>query len=237
MELIDKKNNNLVFKTEIGDSLANAIRRYVMEVPVLAVDELEISKNDSPLYDETVAHRVGLIPLKMEKTFKEGSEIKLKLKTDKEGNVYSGELKGGAEVVYDKIPITLLHKGQELEFVANAKVGKGSEHSKFNPGLIFYRNVAEITVDKDLMEEIKKIVPNAEIKEKGGKAVIYDNGRKEIADLIEGLANEKKKEVNVDRKNELIITVESFGQMDSKEIFKKSIDALKKDLDAVAKAA
>jgi DNA-directed RNA polymerase subunit D len=235
MELIEKQDNKIIFRAEIDESLVNSIRRYVMEIPILAVDELEIHRNDSPLYDETIAHRVGLIPLKMEKTFKEGTEIKLKLKTDKEGSVYSGDMKGGAEVVYDKIPITLLHKGQEIEFGASAKIGRGSEHSKFNPGLIFYRNVSEISFDKGLSDELRKILPDVSIKDKGGKGVVMDNGVTEIADLIEGLANEKKKEITVDRKDELIITVESFGQIDSKEIFKKSIESLKKDLDEVVK--
>src|SRR3989344_1691836 len=166
MEIIEKKDNQIVFKEKIEDSLANAIRRYIFEIPVLAVEELEIHKNDSPLYDETIAHRVGLIPLKMDKTFNDKTEIKLKLSTTKEGFVLSEELKGGADVAYNKIPITSLNKGQELELVETAKLGKGSEHSKFTPGLMFYRNSAEITVGKEILDEIKKIAPHAEIKEK-----------------------------------------------------------------------
>ena len=71
MKIINKKNNQMTFSAEIDESLANAIRRYVDQIPILAIDEVEISKNDSPLYDETVAHRIGLIPLKMEKTISE----------------------------------------------------------------------------------------------------------------------------------------------------------------------
>jgi DNA-directed RNA polymerase alpha subunit len=110
MEEIKKTDNKLVFKAEISESLANAIRKYVHKIPVVAVDEVEISRNDSPLYDETIAHRIGLIPLKQTK--KEGT---LKLKSNKEGFVYSGEFQGDIKVVYDRIPITLLNKGQELE--------------------------------------------------------------------------------------------------------------------------
>ena len=35
--------------------------------------------------------------------------------------------------------------------------------------------------------------------------------------------------------NELIITLESFGQLEVKDIFKKSIDVLKKDLNEILK--
>src|SRR3972149_6730007 len=75
MELIEKNKDQIIFSAEIEDSLANAIRRYVNHIPVLAVDELEISRNDSPLYDETVAHRVGLVPIKADKAT-EKSRIK-----------------------------------------------------------------------------------------------------------------------------------------------------------------
>ena len=64
MEIIERKENQITFRAEISDSLANAVRRYINQIPILAIDEVEIYKNDSPLYDETVAHRIGLIPLK-----------------------------------------------------------------------------------------------------------------------------------------------------------------------------
>lgn len=230
MELISEKGNKIVFKGEVEDSLANAIRRYVYQVPVVAVDEVEISKNDSPLYDETVAHRIGLIPLKQNK--KEGT---LKLKSKKEGFVYSGEMEGDIKVIYDKIPITLLNKGQELEIVAKTRAGKGAEHSKFAPGLFVYRNVLEVSVDKDIGEKIKQIVPDVEVKVKGDKAVIIDDKEREVADVCEGLAEKEGKDVEVKSKDELVFTIESFGQIEPKNIFVKSIEALKKDLEEFSK--
>lgn len=235
METLNKKENQIVFKCGMDESLANAIRRHISEIPILAIDELELHKNDSPLYDETIAHRVGLIPLKMDKTYGDKTELKFKLSVNREGNVYSGDLEGGAEIVYSKIPITSLGKGQEIEFVASAKVGKGSQHSKFNPGLMFYRNVVEITIGKEFSEEIKKTFHNIEIKEKGDKLVILDDGKNEIADAIEGIANQKRKDAEIKKKDELIVSVESFGQLEVKEIFKQSIDAIKRDLKEVSK--
>ena len=149
MELINKKDDKLIFKAKIDESLANAVRRYVGEIPVLAVDEVEISKNDSPLYDETIAHRIGLIPIKTDKAITKETKGKLKLSVKKEGEVYSEELKGNVKIAFDKIPITILTKDQELELVADVMAGKGDVHAKFSPGLVFYRGLAEITMDKD----------------------------------------------------------------------------------------
>ena len=232
MKIIEKNENQISFEAKIEDSLANAIRRYVNHVPILAVDEILISKNDSPLYDEIVSHRVGLIPLKMEKSKK---EAKLKLSVNKEGMVHSGELKGGIKPVYDNIPITYLNKEQEMEFEATIKTGIGSEHSKFSPGMIYYRNVAEITMDKDLKEQVRNACPDNEIKDKGSKIVVVDNGKKEVTDICERIGNENGKSAEVEFNDDLIVTIESFGQISPEEIFKKSIEELEKDLGTVSK--
>jgi len=235
MELIEKSNDQFTFKAELDESLANAIRRYVNEVSVLGIDEVEIFKNDSALYDETIAHRVGLISLKMEKGIASKSEIDLKLVVNKEGEVLSGDLKGKADVAFENIPITILNKGQEIELIAKAKLGKGNEHSKYSPGSIFYRNVAEITMNKEFLEEVKKVCPDAEVKEKGDKIIVKDDKRKGVCDVCEGICESAGKKAETEFKGELIITIESFGQMDSKEIFDKAIKELKSDLDDTVK--
>ena len=66
MEMISKTPEKIVFRTDANYSILNAIRRSVEEVPTLAIDEVEIFKNDSALYDEVLAHRIGLVPLKTE---------------------------------------------------------------------------------------------------------------------------------------------------------------------------
>jgi len=233
MRLIEKTKDQLVFAAEIDESIANAIRRYVGQIPIIAVDELEISKNDSPLYDETIAHRVGLIPLKMDKSAEKG---KLKLNIKRDGFVYSSDIKGHPEVVYKTIPITMLDKGQELEFTATVKLGKGVEHAKFSPGIMFYRDSVEITMDREFLDEVKKIFPDSEIKEKAGKIVVMDNKKREMIDVCEGICIKKKKKAEITKKNELVITIESFGQLDAKDMFKEAIDVLKKDLASVEKA-
>ncbi|MCH8945337.1 MAG: hypothetical protein IIA85_00240 [Nanoarchaeota archaeon] len=233
MKLIGKNNNQIVFESEIDESLANAIRRYLNHIPIIAVDEIEIFKNDSPLYDETVSHRIGLIPLKMSKALKKDPVLKLSSK--KEGFVYSSELGGEIEPVYGKIPITYLNKGQELEFNATTVSGNGTEHAKFSPGLMFYRNISEITMDKELTEEVKKMCPNIKISEKGSNIIILDNGKNQVEDVCESIAEKHGKKAEVKKKEGLILTLESFGQLLPEEIFGKAVDELKRSLGAVSK--
>lgn len=232
MEIITKNNDKLLFKTNIDESLANAIRRYVTQISIAAIDEVEIVKNDSPLYDETVAHRLGLIPLK-QNSKKEG-ELKLNV-SDEEGFVYSGTLKGDFEVVYDKMPITLLNKGQEIEIIAHVKMGKGGEHAKYSPGIMSYRRISEIILDKDVAERVKSIIPNLKVENKGDKALIIDDQETEVCDICEGVSEKKGKKIETKPTKEIMISIESFGQIDPKSIFVKSIETLKKDLDELDK--
>ena len=209
MKLIEKKENQIVFTAEIEDCLANAIRRYLNQIPILAIDEVEISKNDSPLYDEIVAHRLGLIPLKISKDKKNSKVI---LSGKKEGVVYSKEFKG-AEAVYGEMPITFLNKGQEIEIKTTTKIGKGVEHSKFSPGLMYYRNITEIVLDKEFKEKIKTSFPEHEIKEKGNKIIVLDDKKQEITDVCEGICKKNGKRCEINLKNGLVISLESFGQL------------------------
>jgi DNA-directed RNA polymerase subunit D len=237
MKIVDKKDKQIAFRAEIEDSLANAIRRYTFEVPVLAIDEVEISKNDSSLYDETVAHRLGLIPLIMPtKPLGKHKEITLSLSTTKQGRVYSGELHGEIKPAYTKIPITALEKDQELELKATVILGKGKEHSKFTPGLMVYRNIVDIKIDKDCPKEITQACPKSLIVGESGKFKVDDPLACDFCGVCVDFAKKQKKEcIKIEPSKELLITIESFGQLTPEDIFKNSIEVLKQDLEDVSK--
>lgn len=236
MKLINKKDNQITFTAEIDESLANAIRRYLNQILVLAIDEVEISKNDSPLYDETIAHRMGLIPLKMDKASDEKTTEEITLVADKEGIVYSGEMKGHIKPAYEDIPITVLKKGQELEILATARTGRGSKHSKFSPGLMFYRNFVEIKLDKTCPEGVVDVCPQKILKVEDNKTVSVDEHKCDMCEACVDFCKKKGKSgIELTPGKELVVTIESFGQLTTEEIFKKAIKALKEDLVDISK--
>ncbi|MEK6917481.1 MAG: DNA-directed RNA polymerase subunit D [Nanoarchaeota archaeon] len=234
MEIIEKKENKIIFKAKMDTSLSNAIRRYVFHIPVLAIDEVEIHKNDSALYDETIAHRIGLIPLDSKKVSQK-KEVNLKLDVKKEGIVYSGEFHGDVKPAYDKIPITSLGKGQEIELTAIARMGQGSTHAKFSPGFMTYREAMEVKVDKNIPKEFLDELPEQVVKK--GEAIVYDPSVLEKVEYCAEIANKKDKEyVKITPSGEVVLSVESFGQITPEEIFKKAMEALKDDMEDLSKS-
>ena len=133
------------------NTIINSIRRIIVdEVPTFATEDVEVVANESPLYDEAVAHRLGLIPIKTDlksynnkESCKCGGigcalcEVKMTLTTNEEGYVNSGLIKSDDPqiVPVDKeIPITLLFPNKKLEINLVAVLGKGIDHAKWSPG-------------------------------------------------------------------------------------------------------
>ena len=224
MELIENSNKMLVIRMDANESLANALRRTVVEVPVLAIDEVEIYKNDSALYDEVLAHRLGLIPLKTESNMTEKTSVEFKLTKKGPCTVYSGDLNGSGEVVFDKIPLTILGDDGKLELVATAKLGKGLDHAKYIPGLCYYRHILEITSSPKIDSIIKDSKGLIKAEKKGSKWVC-DLLEGEIEDVIIAAGKEA-----ISNSSEILFVIESFGNMPAKDILAKTIKALSANL-------
>ncbi len=224
MKIISKKPEKIVLRTELNYSLINSIRRSAEEIPTLAIDEVEIYKNDSALYDEVLAHRIGLVPLRTEGKMGVKTSVDLKMKKTGSCTVYSGDFKGDAEIVYDKIPLTILEKEQEIELIATATIGTGLLHTKYVPGLIYYKFLSEVKSGNSKIDSIVQTVRGELNPEK--------NGAKWICDLTDAQMDEIRAidaESIVDGK-ELLVIVESFGMMDADKIFTKAIEVLEGNL-------
>ncbi|MDP3881835.1 MAG: DNA-directed RNA polymerase subunit D [Nanoarchaeota archaeon] len=229
MEVIEKKPEKIVLRMEENEVLANALRRSLAEIPTLAIDEVEIYKNDSALYDEIVAHRLGLVPLKTEKGMSEKTQIDLKLTKTGPCTVYSGDLKGNAEIVFDNIPITLLGDDQKIELIATATLGKGIVHSKHTPGLCYYRHILEVKSTPEIDKIIQKSKALIKPEKKGSKWIAdLNEAEQEAINALDGDA--------IKDSNELVFIIESFGQMEAKDLLLKAISALEENLEDFEKA-
>ena len=94
-KISEKGSSTKILVKGIDAVLMNSIRRTIMSnVPVLAVEDVYIYDNASVVFDEFLAHRLAMIPIKSDdpKAYKAGDKIKLML--DKEGpcTVYSGDI-------------------------------------------------------------------------------------------------------------------------------------------------
>ena len=120
---------------------ANALRRICLNgVPIFAIDTVDVLENSSVLPDEGIAHRLGMIPLKTELNGIDESNHRIALVLDS-GNtenvkiVTSAELESKDEVVKPvskQIPIVHLAPGQRIKLEAYARLGRGTEHAKWN---------------------------------------------------------------------------------------------------------
>ncbi|MEM2878587.1 MAG: DNA-directed RNA polymerase subunit D [Candidatus Hadarchaeales archaeon] len=151
--------------SESNPAFANSLRRAaIYEIPIMAIDEVEFISNDSALYDEMIAHRLALVPLRTPaKGYKipgkcgcrEGRcpecSVELTLKAEGPCTVMSGDLKSSDDEVVPvnpSIPIVKLEKEQKLEFTAIARLGFGKNHAKWQPGTVAYKYMPVIEIEK-----------------------------------------------------------------------------------------
>ena len=169
----------------VSSHYANALRRICLNgIPVFAIDTVDIMENSSVLPDEGLAHTLGLIPLKTELDGTDESNSRVMLVLDSEATestkvVTSAELESKDQVVKpisNQIPIVHLASGQRIKLEAYARLGRGTEHAKWNSA-----NISVLT--------------------------------------------------NTDKEDELVLTVETAGSLEPKQIILAGIDELSKRLE------
>jgi len=152
LEIINENEQKVSVKIKgVPIQYANALRRICLNgVPIYAVESIDVLENSSVLADEGIAHRVGLIPLKTDlEASKDGNENDKIMLTIDSGvseetrTILSGDLKSQDNNVIptsNDIPIVTLAPGQSLKFEAYARLGKGTEHARWNSA-----NIATLT--------------------------------------------------------------------------------------------
>jgi len=154
LEVINQDNQTMSVKLKgIPLQYANALRRVCLNgVPVFAIDTVDIIENSSVLADEGLAHRLGLIPIKTDLSrFNEPSKCDCDSETgcsnckvmlvldsgdsDTTRTVLSNELSSeddSIKPISDKIPIVQLAPGQRIKIECYARLGRGTDHAKWN---------------------------------------------------------------------------------------------------------
>ncbi len=230
--------------------LINAFRRVLIaDVPVLAIDEVVILDNTSVMFDEVLAHRLAMIPLKTdlkklpkieecEEGIVDPSQCTVKLELQVEAKepmvVYSRDLKPEDPdfgPVYEDIPIVKLAKGQRIILEAYARLGRAREHVKWQACLAAYYYYPQVTVvdpsNRKCYELCKEICPEA-IDWKDDKLSIVDvekctfNRWKTCEQVCEGALKVDWKE------NTYVFWIESFGNMPMRDLVEEAFRIFRK---------
>jgi len=172
IKVLEKDETNMRLLVRGADiPFMNALRRIVTsEVPSMAIDEIVIVENSSILMDETIAHRLGLIPLKTDLDSYNLPEecpcksefgcnlcrVTLALDVEAKGEgrtVYSGDMVSenpSIVPVNDRILILKLAKEQKIKLEAYARLGKGKDHAKWEPvSMCTYKYYPKIEISKN----------------------------------------------------------------------------------------
>ena len=165
---------------------ANALRRICLNgVPIYAIDTVDMIENSSVLADEGITHRLGLIPLKTDLSRSDESDSRIMLTLDSGDDTETGRIVTSAELSSDdkvvkpssdQIPIIHLAPGQKLKFEAYARLGRGTEHAKWNSS-----NIAVLLDTKKEDEHILTVETTGALKPRE----IILGGINELAERLE----------------------------------------------------
>lgn len=155
VKTLEQTANSVTLQLEgVDRSYANAVRRFcISEVPSMAIDDVVILENSSVLYDEILAHRLGMVPIRTDleryvlpEKCDCGSALgchkcRVLFVLDAKGKdkvtiVLSGDLVSeDREIrpVSETIPLVKLAQGQSVKLEAYARLGRGKEHAKWQP--------------------------------------------------------------------------------------------------------
>lgn len=224
-------------------AFANALRRIMMsEIPIMSVEYVDLEENTSGLFDETISHRIGMIPMEFDPKIyslkeeckcggKGCSRCEVVLVLDKQGPciVKSGDMKSTADDVKPsdrEIPIVELLDNQKLKLEAVAQLGFGKNHAKNQASIAAYKYAPSVRLGENT-ETCLDLCPAKVFEQKDGKVRVAN-----AQDCIlcmkcteTGCAN-----VSADSTS-FIFTVETVSGLSPREIVEIALDTLEKRAD------
>lgn len=249
VKLIKNKDPNIL-KFVLSKSyveLANALRRsLISDVPVMAIDEVHFSKNNSALYNEVLALRLGLLPLTSDaETYNPRSECsckgagcakctaKFSLEVKGPGMVYARDLKptdDKVKPVNPDTPLVKLFEDQGLRLEADAVIGFGRDHAKFNSCMASYQYYPSIRTGGCKCKEALQACPRSVYDLKYNKLNVKNLESCNLCMACVDACSCNKLKVE-GREDKFIFRVESWGQYEPKKIVKLAIKSLKERAD------
>lgn len=244
--------------SDANPTLANALRRVIIaDVPKLAIEDVEFHlgsiagregdeveyESTTPLFDEIIAHRLGLIPIPTDLelyNYKNECECggegcpncTVIYSLNKKGpcTVYSGDLipvGDNKSAVADKfIPIVKLTEDQALLIYAIAELGTANEHAKWQPTSgVGYKYYPSLDIDGKKCDDCGECVsacPVNILESKDGKINVIDVEKCTLCHVCEEMCPRGAIQV-VGLENKFILRYETDGSLSAEEILKQSL--------------
>jgi len=243
IKILENNGRELDFILEDSNpQFANALRRIMIaEIPILAIEYVDFTQNESVLYNEIVSQRLGMVPLvfnvkdfKFREAGKEGGvqyEVIFAINKKGPGMVYTKDMKSSNPQVtplYDDIPIVELFEEQKIKLEAVASLGIGRDHAKYQAANVFYRYYPIVKLEGKIKnaEEAMKICPKNALKIDGNKASVT----KDCDMCLECVkVAEPSGSLNVSGDTtKFIFSVESISGLDADAIVIRAAEVLKK---------
>jgi DNA-directed RNA polymerase subunit D len=257
--VLEKTEDTLKVHVEgVRPGLMNALRRVIIaETPSMAIEEVVILENQTPLFDEIIAHRLGLVPLTTNfDTYVLSSEctcegagchlcqagFTMEVEATEDGYIATtGDLKPqdpDIVPVSDKIPIAKMAKGQRIVVEAYARLGIGQDHAKWQPvSTMAYKMIPHVEVDPKKCEGCEECVEacfRQVFEMQDNKAVVVDEMNCTLCNLCVETCDVQAITVTYDE-NSFIVTIESTGAASPEQIVDKGLDVFRNKYEELIK--
>lgn len=252
LEILERSENRAKLLVKgITPTFANTIRRLALtNVPTLAIDDVIIVENTSPMYDEIIASRLGLVPLRTDlSTYSlpeececggqgcTACEVTLTIEKTAESDIevlYTKDLESqDPEViaVHPDIPILKMAKDQKVSLEAIARLGTGKEHAKWQSvSTISYKGMPSVEFNTEnciLCENCIEKCPKHIIKIEDEK--IFATHLPDCILCDQCIAACELEAVSVSASDEdFIFYIESTGALSIKNILLEALNILRK---------